>query len=71
MKIQLSKIRLLLMICLGVTFSQVQRSYAQNQSQTDQLTVTARLTKILSINNATKSNVEFGTVLTGVGRPAV
>ena len=71
MKIKLSKIRLLLIICLGVIFSQFQRSYAQNQSQTDQLTVTARLTKILSINNATKANVEFGTVLTGAGRPAV
>jgi len=57
--------------CFGVIFLQVHITNAQNQSQTDQLTVTARLTKILSINNATKANVEFGTVLSGAGRPAV
>lgn len=61
----------IIMLLFGALLIKVNQTSAQNQSQTDQLTVTARLTKILSINNATKSNVEFGTVLTGAGRPAV
>jgi len=71
MKYQILKKLIFATVCLVTYFLQINFIQAQNQTQTDQLTVTARLTKILSINNSTKSNVEFGTVLTGAGRPAV